>query len=76
MSLSLSSQCIPYSVLLAELELASLRQLEDLIIEAIYTDMIRGKLDQCRRQLEVECCVGRDIQPTDPGHLASILQQW
>ncbi|KAG5286019.1 hypothetical protein AALO_G00010080 [Alosa alosa] len=75
-SLAAKMKCIPYSLLLAELELASVRQLEDLIIEALYADVIWGKLDRCRQQLEVDSCLGRDIQPTDPGHLVSTLQQW
>jgi hypothetical protein len=35
-------QCIPYSVLLQELDIKNVRDLEDLIIEAIYA----GECDQ------------------------------
>ncbi|XP_062409920.1 COP9 signalosome complex subunit 7b-like [Sardina pilchardus] len=75
-NLAAKNKCIPYSLLLAELELASVRQLEDVIIEALYADVIQGKLDHCGQQLEVHSCLGRDIQPTDPGRLVSTLQQW
>ena len=39
-------QSIPYSTLQEELEIRDLRELEDLIIEAIYAGIIQAKLDQ------------------------------
>lgn len=33
-------QCIPYSVLLQELDIKNVRDLEDLIIEAIYSGKV------------------------------------
>ncbi|XP_069774283.1 COP9 signalosome complex subunit 7b-like isoform X2 [Narcine bancroftii] len=69
-------KCIPYSLLLRELDLSNLRDLEDLIIEAIYADIIHGKLDQRRQTLEVDCSLGRDIRPRDVQAIASTLQDW
>jgi len=45
-SLASETQILPYARLLAELDMASVRELEDLIIDAIYQDIVRGKLDQ------------------------------
>ncbi|KAK1121019.1 hypothetical protein K0M31_010804 [Melipona bicolor] len=51
-TLATKSRCIPYSLLLEELDINNVRDLEDLIIEAIYADIIHGKLDQKNSQLE------------------------
>lgn len=48
----------------------TVRELEDLVIDAIYMDMLRGKLDQKEEQLEVEYTMGRDLEP---GRLESVL---
>lgn len=69
-------QCIPYSVLLKDLDMRNLRELEDLIIEAVYTDIIQGKLDQCNQVLEVDFCIGRDIQRKDISSIMKTLQEW
>jgi len=63
-------------VLLTELDLQNLRALEDLIIEAIYTDIIRGKLDQKNQQLEVDFALGRDIRQESVSEIVTVLQDW
>lgn len=75
-TLATKSKCIPYSVLLQELDIKNVRDLEDLIIEAIYADIIHGKLDLKNSQLEVDYAIGRDIQPEDLGSIISTLQEW
>uniref|UniRef100_A0A4X2M668 COP9 signalosome subunit 7B n=1 Tax=Vombatus ursinus TaxID=29139 RepID=A0A4X2M668_VOMUR len=76
LELSNVQECIPYSVLLKDLEVRNLRELEDLIIEAVYTDIIQGKLDQRNQLLEVDFCIGRDIQKKDINTLVKTLQEW
>ncbi|XP_043935525.1 COP9 signalosome complex subunit 7a isoform X1 [Protopterus annectens] len=75
-SLAAKVKCIPYAVLLKELEMKNVRELEDLIIEAVYADVIQGKLDQRNQQLEVDYCVGRDIKQEDLGAIIKTLQEW
>ncbi|XP_053680859.1 COP9 signalosome complex subunit 7b isoform X1 [Anopheles nili] len=75
-SLAIKSKCIPYSELLDELDIKNVRVLEDLIIEAIYADVIHGKLDQKNKQLEVDYAIGRDIRKGDVKEIASILHEW
>ncbi|XP_031575460.1 COP9 signalosome complex subunit 7b-like [Actinia tenebrosa] len=75
-SLSAKSKFIPYQLLLEELDISNLRELEDLIIEAIYADIIHGKLDQKNKQVEVEYALGRDIKPETVSKIADILQEW
>jgi COP9 signalosome complex subunit 7 len=55
----------------------SVRALEDLIIDAIYAGVLRGKLDQAAAQLHVEYTLGRDIEPTHGAQaLLNSLQEW
>uniref|UniRef100_V9IH90 COP9 signalosome complex subunit 7 n=1 Tax=Apis cerana TaxID=7461 RepID=V9IH90_APICE len=76
-TLATKSRCIPYSVLLEELDIKNVRDLEDLIIEAIYADIIHGKLDQKNSQLEVDYAgLGRDVRPADTGVVAETLAAW
>lgn len=75
-SLATKSKCIPYSTLLEELDIQNVRNLEDLIIEGIYADIIHGKLDQKNQQLEVDYVIGRDIRPTAVVQMVSVLHEW
>lgn len=54
----------------------NLRELEDLIIDVIYADIVRGKLDQKNNRLEVDYTIGRDIKPTDIDIIIQVLQEW
>lgn len=69
-------QCLPYSLLLQQLELKNVRELEDLLIEAVYCDIIQGKLDQRNQQVEVDCSVGRDLGHNELPNIANTLQEW
>lgn len=76
-TLATKLKCIPYSVLLEELDVKNVRDLEDLIIEAVYADIIHGKLDQKNSQLEVDYAgLGRDVRPGDTGAVAETLAAW
>lgn len=54
----------------------TIRELEDLIIDAIYLDVIRGKLDQKEHQFDVEYTMGRDLEPGKIETLLHSLQNW
>ncbi|NXX50226.1 CSN7A protein, partial [Tricholaema leucomelas] len=69
-------QCIPYSVLLEQLQLKNVRQLEDLVIEAVYADVLRGSLDQRNQRLEVDYSIGRDIRREELSTITRTLQEW
>ncbi|KAM6948208.1 COP9 signalosome complex subunit 7b-like [Aplochiton taeniatus] len=75
-NLAANMQVIPYSVLLKDLELGSVRQLEDLLIEAVYADVIQGKLDQGMQHLEVDACISRDIPAEGTARITDLLTQW
>ncbi|XP_025415222.1 COP9 signalosome complex subunit 7b-like [Sipha flava] len=67
---------IPYDILLKELNVNNVRDLEDLIIEAIYYNVVMGDLDQKNGYLEIDSTVGRDVGPNDIDVMIDILQQW
>jgi len=75
-SLSADHKVIPYTVLLQQLDIPNVRELEDLIIDCIYQGVIRGKLDQKFKQLEVDFAIGRDIRPGQVAQMMSILAAW
>lgn len=75
-SIATKQKCIPYTLLSRELDLPNLRDLEDLIIEAIYAGIIKGKLDQKNKQLEVDYAIGRDIRSEAIPEIISVLQEW
>lgn len=59
-------QIISYSLLLSSLELPSIPALEDLLIDAFYSNVLTGRLDQKEARLEVISGVGRDVRPLPP----------
>jgi len=75
-SLAAKKKVIPYDILTSYLEINNVRELEDLIIEAIYQKIILGKLDQKTRALEVEFAIGRDIRPGQIDEMILVLQNW
>ncbi|KAL7394298.1 hypothetical protein ABVT39_023752 [Epinephelus coioides] len=75
-SLASNLKCLPYSLLLQQLELKNVRELEDLLIDAVYCDIIQGKLDQRNQQVEVDCSVGRDLGPNELPNIVNTLQEW
>ena len=54
----------------------TVRELEDLIIDCIYNELIAGQLDQLNQQFHVVSCYGRDLRPQDIGYALSRLEAW
>jgi len=75
-SLSAEKKVIPYSDLLQELDLKNIRELEDLVIESLYQGLIKGKLDQKWKHLEVDFAIGRDLRPGQLDEMTAILVDW
>lgn len=54
-----------------------IRQLEDIIIDAMYAGVLSGRLDQRMQRLEVDGVMGRDVRGNaEIGKLATALQDW
>uniref|UniRef100_A0A7S3NJ03 PCI domain-containing protein n=1 Tax=Aureoumbra lagunensis TaxID=44058 RepID=A0A7S3NJ03_9STRA len=79
--LSIVSACrerrqITYENLAQELETNTTRELEDYIIEAIYSGLVFGKMDQKQRIFYISRTASRDLPLQDIPRLAARLQQW
>lgn len=75
-SLAMERRVLPYEALLTSLQMPTIRDLEDLIIDAIYLDVIRGKLDQKDQQFEVEYTMGRDLATGKVESVLAALHAW
>ena len=73
---SRGTQYLTYPTLLAELELPSIRALEDLVISAVYAELLEAKLDTKAQLVEVSSTAGRDVAPDDVGEMVAMLQAW
>ena len=58
------------------LDIQNLRELEDLIIDCIYNELISGKLDQLNQQLHVVHTYGRDLRESDIDTMLKRLEEW
>jgi len=54
----------------------TVRELEDLIIEAIYAGIIQGRIDQRQQQIEIHYAIGRDVQAKEIDTLMQTLLAW
>merc|ERR1719419_353887 len=75
-SLAEQNKLLPYSLLMSELEITTVRELEDLVIEGISGGVVLGKLDQKSSCFEVDFVIGRDIRKIDIGAIVSVLTAW
>jgi COP9 signalosome complex subunit 7 len=75
---SLAKKCskIPYKKLFEHLQIDNIRELEDLIIDSFYADIIKGKLDQLNNQLEVSFAIGRDVTDENIDEILDTLHKW
>lgn len=73
---AMSKRILPYALLQSALDLGSIRELEDVIIDAIYADVIRGKLDQQKQEFQVEWVMGRDLAPGAMESILEGLREW
>lgn len=70
------SKTVGYQDLLRELDLSSVRELEDLIIDAIYIGLVGGKLDQKNQCLEVNYSSGRDLKVGELAEMTQTISAW
>jgi PCI domain len=74
-SLASQSKTLAYDVLMRELEMSSVREVEDLLIECIYGGLLQGRLDQAAGQLDVFSCSARDVNPKELASMSESLLQ-
>ncbi|EFJ46735.1 hypothetical protein VOLCADRAFT_81770 [Volvox carteri f. nagariensis] len=73
-----SAMVLPYSQLQASLQIGSVRELEDFLINhCFYTGVIiAGKLDQKQACLQVHDVLGRDVRPEQLPDLIQRMARW
>lgn len=69
-------QTLPYETLITTLEIANVRALEDLLIDAIFLQALKGKMDQQRACFLVDEVLGRDVSPSALKDVQQQLSDW
>jgi hypothetical protein len=75
-TLAANSRFLPYDLLMNKLGVSSVREVEDLIIQAIYAGLIEGNLDHKLSALHVHTAFGRDVPPEKIGELTTIISNY
>lgn len=75
-SLAIHARILSYALLLEQLHVETVRELEDLIIDGIYAQVIRGKLDQLNSHLTIEYAIARDVNSTAFDRMEDVLDKW
>ena len=70
------SKMLTYADLMQKLDIDNVRQLEDLIIEGIYNNLLGAKLDQKNQRVEVDFALGRDLKDGDLARMIDTLNSW
>lgn len=58
------------------LDFENVRELEDMIIDCIYNELLEGQLDQLGQQFHVTQCYGRDMRPQEIEECLNKLENW
>mmetsp|Transcript_36624 Transcript_36624/g.66404 ORF Transcript_36624/g.66404 Transcript_36624/m.66404 type:complete len:265 (-) Transcript_36624:56-850(-) len=75
-SMATKDKLIKFSDLEAAIDVSGTREVEDLIIEAVYQNLIVGKMDQENQCLIVESCACRDCRDEDIDYIIETLTTW
>lgn len=69
-------QTLSYGDLSSVLQMSTVRELEDLIIESVYLGLLSGKLNQAKKVFEVAEVSGRDVRVSDISSMLATLTNW
>jgi len=75
-TLASSSRFLPYETLMNELRVTSVREVEDLIIQALYSNLIEGRLDHKLNALHINTAYGRDVPPQKLDELTNFINEY
>ncbi|KAJ2629183.1 COP9 signalosome complex subunit 7b, partial [Coemansia sp. RSA 1290] len=75
-TLASNDKVLDYDQVISELDCSSEKEMEDLVIDAIYKNLISAKLDQKKRIVEVDFVVGRDVRSEDLQDIYNKLEAW
>jgi len=75
-SLCGNNRVVNYGELMKALAVSNVRDLEDLVIDAMYEGLVQGKLCQLEQTFEVTSAVGRDVRDEDIDTMLVALGAW
>ncbi|CCI39386.1 unnamed protein product [Albugo candida] len=75
-SLAQHNKDLPYEVLMGALNVNTIRALEDVLIDTIYSGLVQGKLDQKTKSMRVTYAIARDVQSHDIALMRKKLKEW
>jgi len=67
---------IPFDLIKKELGVTVVRELEDIIIDAMYHKIVEGKLDHEKETFTIEKFLGRDVNKSEIEDILSVMQGW
>eukprot|EP00759_Apiculatamorpha_spiralis_P058947 PhF_6_TR9508/c0_g1_i1/m.14819/K12180/COPS7, CSN7; COP9 signalosome complex subunit 7 len=70
------NRVLPYDTIMKAVGIADVRELEDLVIDTITHDLIKAKLDQRARIVELHDVVGCDVSMEDLPAMINALVAW
>jgi COP9 signalosome complex subunit 7 len=73
-SMAVENKVLSYESLQLELDINTIRNLEDIVIDAIYNGLIVAKMNQRDLQLNVKTFIGRDVRNDDINNVISKLE--
>ncbi|PIA18355.1 hypothetical protein COEREDRAFT_85331 [Coemansia reversa NRRL 1564] len=75
-SLASQNKILNYDELMRNLDCSAEQDVEELVIETTYNNLVKARLDQKRRLVEVDYVVGRDVRREDLQIIYSQLEEW
>ena len=69
-------RALEYDILKVELQLAQVRELEDVLIECMNRNLLRGKIDQKGQRVTVDYIAGRDLSEQSINQVLQIFSDW
>lgn len=75
-SAAAEAKLLAYDSLMSTLDINSVRELEDLIIDNIYQGLLKGKMEQKTRVLQVYEAVSRDVKPGQISAMKAKITNW
>ena len=75
-SLGAKSSELTYDRLMEALDMNNVRDMEDLILDTIYEELIFAKLDQSLKIVQIDYAMGRDVKPELLSEMQLVLKNW
>lgn len=76
-SLANGNSILHYQTLQDKLGVSTVREVEDVVLDAIYAGMVRARMDQRAARVEILSAVGRDVvSPTGVADMIATMKAW